>query len=90
MAGVKDLFNRPSGADTQISIAHKTKDLLIYGEAVLTIVTPIAIGLLPPELAPTIIKAYAIQLIAAGLLAFGFLESRLNRLQELRSERKTN
>ncbi len=90
MAGIKDLLNRPTGSEAQIRAASGARDLLIYGEAILTILTPIAIGLLPPELAPTIIRAYATQLIAAGLLAFGYLEPRLNQLQKITSERKTN
>ncbi len=77
----------PTGSEVQIDAARNARNLFIVGEAVLTILTPIAIGLLPPEFAPIIIKVYTVQLIAAGILAFGYLEPRLNQLQKMRSDK---
>ena len=90
MVGIRELFNKPTGSEVQVNIAQQAREIIIYSEAALTILVPIAVGLLPPEFAPTMIQIYAIQLIAAGMLAFGYLEPRLNRLREIKSERKTN
>lgn len=81
MARIGDLFNKPTGSEAQISATSGAKDLIITGEAVLTILTPIAIGLLPPELAATIIKVWVAQLGVAylGILC---LDHRLDKLRK--------
>jgi len=90
MIEIRELFNQPIGSRIQIDIAQQAKELIVLSELALTILMPIAVGLLPPEFAPAMIQTYAIQLIAAGILAFGYLEPRLDRLREMEPERKTN
>ena len=86
MAWGKELFNKPTGSEVQIDAANSAEGLIFFGEAVITILVSFAIGLLPPELAPAIIKAYAAQLLAVGLLGFGYLDHRLDNLRKIRSQ----
>lgn len=81
MAGVVDLFNKPTGSEAQVNATSGAKDLLITGEAILTILTPIAIGLLPPEFAATIIKAWVAQL-GVAYLGILYLDHRLDKLRK--------
>lgn len=87
---IRELVNKPVGSDAQVDAARGARDWVLLGEAVLTLYTTFSVGLLPPEFAATIIKAYSVQLIAAGMLAFGYLEPRLDRLREMKSQKSGN